>query len=112
MAGFDAGQLLGPLGGQLAIAFGAGCASGYAFCLRTVYKLLSVHTDARHNDCMQRIVKLEEEREDLKQRITILEDRLYSGHARQMEQMRESTVRIIGEDKFKQYGLNQDKKDE
>jgi hypothetical protein len=91
---FDVTQsLLGPFGGQLAIAFGAGCTAGYAFCIRTIYRLLNKHAETQHADCQMQVNMLRE-------RLTILEDRLHSGTMRQMAQMRESEVRVIGEDKL------------
>lgn len=93
-------SLLGPFGGQLALAFGAGCAAGYAFCVRTVYKLLGSHGDARHADCIKQIEALKDANEELKLRVVVLEDRLYSGSNRQMAQMRDSEIRVLGADKL------------
>ena len=96
--GFEVTQsLLGPSGGQLAIAFGAGCAAGYAFCIRTVYKLLGNHSDSRHNDCMKRIEELASENKKLNDRIVTLEERLYMGSNRQLAQVHESSVKLLDE---------------
>lgn len=100
-ASFDVTQsLLGPIGGQLALAFGVGCATGYAFCLRTVYKLLSKHSGERLSDCVKRIEGLKASNKRLEERIVLLEERLYSGSIRQMSQMRESEVRVLGVDRL------------
>lgn len=72
MTGFEISNLLGPMGGQLALAFGTGCAAGYAFCLRTVYKLLATHKDDENKTCIERINKLENENNDLRERLTVL----------------------------------------
>ena len=98
--GFDTTQLLGPLGGALAVAFGGGCAAGYTFCIRTVYKLLGDGHAKLHNSCLERVEILEREKHDLAERVRLLEERLYYGHARQLEQVRESTVRVLGADKI------------
>ena len=96
-AGLD---YLGPVGGQLALAFGAGCIAGYGFCMRTIYKLLQTSSDTRHEDCMKRITDLEADKEELKQRLVIVEDRLFSGTVRQLAQLEESGLRILGADKL------------
>lgn len=93
--GFTVVSLLGPLGGQLAIAFGAGCAAGYAFCVRTLYKVQALHLKDRLADNALLVTEMKEENVDLKLRATVLEDRLYTGTQRQMEQIRESGLRII-----------------
>lgn len=100
MTGIDASQLLGPLGGQLALAFGAGCAAGYAFCIRTVYKLLNSHHDIQHQACLAAIDRLRSDNEELKQRVIVLEDRLYHGTSRQLDQIRDSSIRVLGEHKL------------
>lgn len=100
MAGFDVSTLLGPQGGQLALAFGTGCAAGYAFCLRTVYKLLASHKDAENKTCMERINLLASENNDLRERMTVLEDRWYMGSQRQTEQIRQSSVQVLGKEKL------------
>jgi hypothetical protein len=98
---FDVTQsLLGPDGGQIAIAFGAGCTAGYAFCIRTVYKMLGKHADKQHADCLEHVESLRADNRALNERMTILEDRLYTGTVRQMTQMRESGIRVLGEEKI------------
>lgn len=92
---FDPTAMLGEHGGQLAIAFGAGCVAGYGFCMRTIYKLLQSHRDKEHDICMDRIQSLEREKEALSYRITQMEDRMFHGQERQLAQIRESSLRII-----------------
>lgn len=41
----DGAHLLGPLGGQLALAFGAGSVSGYGFAIRTAYRAVKARLD-------------------------------------------------------------------
>ena len=98
MAGLDISQLLGPLGGQLALAFAAGCTGGYAFCVRTIYRLLGDSNMRLHKTCLEQCEELKRENEDLKDRIRLLEERLFFGQARQLEQVRESSVRVLGSD--------------
>lgn len=93
-------DFLGPLGGQLALAFAAGCAAGYAFCMRTLYKMLKDQKKGEHDDCMERIGALEKDKDELKARVLILEDRLYHGGLRQAQQIRESTVHVLGREKL------------
>lgn len=101
--GFQISHLLGPMGGELAIAFGAGCAAGYAFCLRTVYKMLKANCDAH-------IESLQKENTAVRHRLAIAEDRLYQGTSRQMAQIRESEVRVLGANKLGQPPLPEDDK--
>lgn len=90
----------GAHGGELAIAFGTGCAAGYAFCLRTVHKMLQAHADKEHSTCLQRIEKLENDKGKLEERVHLLEERLVMGAIRQREQLSDSSIRILGEDKL------------
>jgi hypothetical protein len=93
-------KFLGPDGGLLAIAFAAGCTMGYAFCVRTLYKILKEQKATDHDSCLERIAALERDKEELKSRLTLLEDRLYHGQARQLEQIRDSSVEILGRHKL------------
>jgi hypothetical protein len=93
---FDTSALLGPLGGLLALAFGAGCTAGYAFCLRTVYKLLDKTSETIRTTFEERLHDMTKERDNCQARVRLLEDRLYLGQTRQLEQIRESSVRVLG----------------
>ena len=93
----DTAAFLGAHGGQLALAFGSGCVAGYGFCMRTIYKLLETKSEKEHQECLNRIVKLEEEKQDLTTRLGIIEDRLFSGQERQLAQIRQSTVHLLPE---------------
>lgn len=93
----DAAEFLGAHGGQLALAFGSGCVAGYGFCMRTIYKLLEARSEKEHQECLDRIVKLEEEKQDLVARLEVIEDRLFMGQERQLAQIRESTRRLMPE---------------
>lgn len=93
-------RFLGPSGGELALVFAAGCVAGYAFCIRTLYKVLKEQKDKDESECSKRIEKLEEENKELEKRIAILEDRLFHGMSRQAAQVRESTAQILGREKL------------
>lgn len=41
----DGAHLLGAIGGQLALAFGGGCASGYGFAISTAYRAVKSRLD-------------------------------------------------------------------
>lgn len=98
---FDAAKdLLGPLGGQLALAFAAGCAAGYAFCVRTIHRMLQLHTEKEHERCMERIAALEKERDRVEERLKVVEDRWVSGTQRELAQLHISSVRVLGADKL------------
>ena len=60
-------------GGSLAIAFGAGCAAGYGFAIRTAYRAVKqrldkVEADAREDQkrCDMKILTLENEQRELR----------------------------------------------
>jgi hypothetical protein len=97
---FDPSALLGPLGGALGIAFAAGSAAGYAFCVRTVYKLLGEGNNKLYDNCLEHCKQLQDENDDLRKRALVLEERLYFGQTRQLEQIRDSSVTILGRDKL------------
>lgn len=92
----DAIDFLGAHGGQIALAFGAGCVAGYGFCMRTIYQLSQSRSEKEHQRCLDRIMDLEKEKDSLLTRMKDVEDRVYSGQLRQLEQIRESSVRILG----------------
>lgn len=97
MTGLD---FVGPNGGEIAIAFGTGCAAGYAFCVRTIHKMLQMHSDKQHEECVARIEKLEAEKKRLEDRVHIIEERWMMGSERQRAQLHDSSVRVLGADKL------------
>lgn len=100
---FDPSTLTGPLGGIIAIAYGAGAASGYAFCIRTMYKILKSQSDKDEEECKERLLEANKEIERLQEKcegmtgeIRVLNERLILGINRQQEQTRESGMRLLG----------------
>jgi len=82
-------HFLGPNGGEIALAFGAGCAAGYAFCMRTLYKVqCEQHEKAE--------VALKDLLKDERAKSIMLEERLY-GQLRNTGQMRESVTYLLDE---------------
>lgn len=52
----DAGmtaQLMGPLGGALGLAFGAGCVTGYGFAIKTAYRAVKTRLDKVEGDARE-----------------------------------------------------------
>lgn len=99
---FDPASLTGPLGGIIAIAYGAGAASGYAFCLRTMYKILKAQAEKDEKECEDRLAAAQRdndrliERLDTKQiQIDTLNERLIGGMARQADQIRSSGMKLL-----------------
>lgn len=93
----DTASFLGAHGGQLALAFGSGCVAGYGFCMRTIYKLLETKSDKEHQECLNRIIKLEQEKAEMSARLELIEDRMFVGQERQLAQIRQSTARVLPE---------------
>lgn len=99
---FSAAMLLGPLGGIVALAYAAGAASGWGFCVLTVLRITNrqitrlegelaqqkAETAAEKADCARRINSLE-------LRVREVEDRYANGMERQLGQVRQSTSRVI-----------------
>lgn len=83
----------GPVGGILAIAYGAGAASGWFFCLRTMYKLLADQSKKVEDDCK---VQLEEERAEHK----LTRERLLLAMDREKAQIHQSLPVIFGRQKL------------
>lgn len=79
--------LLGPHGGEIALAFSAGAGAGYAFCMRTVYKALKEQREGDHAECKEEI-------RELKGRIVTLEERLY-GQLRNNAQLHDSGISLL-----------------
>lgn len=100
---FDPSTLTGPLGGIIAIAYGAGAASGYAFCLRTMYKILRTQADKDESECKERLLEANKEIERLQEKcdtrdgeIRVLNERLIMGIERQRLQANESGLKLLG----------------
>jgi hypothetical protein len=72
----EASAFTGPLGGIVAVAYGAGAASGYAFCLRTLYKLLKAQLEKDEKEANDRIKGLIATCAAKDRQIEILQDRL------------------------------------
>lgn len=95
---FDFSQLVGPLGGIVAGAFGAGTVSGYGFASRTLGKrieelkgdLAAVKSDQAEERRLHR-----EDLGKLADRLREIEDRTYNGMERQLAQARQSTAVIV-----------------
>lgn len=83
-AAFDASYFIGPFGGIVAIAFGAGAAAGWAFASQTVLKLVTKERE----ECERRIGLLEA-------RVRELEERYIGGLERQLGQIRQSSVSVL-----------------
>lgn len=92
---FDPSSFLGPFGGLIAIAYGAGAASGYAFCLRTMYTILkgnSEKTEKGHEDEITELKKAIQERD---QQIQVLNDRLVFGLERQQRATHDAGLYLL-----------------
>lgn len=88
-------DFLGSNGGQIAIAFGTGCAAGYAFCVRTIHQMLKTHSEHAHDECIKRIEKLEEEKQKLADRLHLIEERWMMGTERQKLQLSDSSIHLL-----------------
>lgn len=100
--GFQAAMLLGPLGGVVALAYAAGAASGWGFCVLTVLRITNkqierlegelaeqkTETAAEKAECARKISSLE-------LRVKEVEDRYTHGMERQLSQVRHSSARVI-----------------
>lgn len=93
---FSVQSLLGQNGGIIAIAYGAGAASGWAFAISTAYRSmktqLSEQRDAHkraQDDCDRRIA-------DLERWVKEQGDRYTQGLERQLAQARDSAARMTG----------------
>lgn len=84
---FSASSLLGPIGGLIGLAFGAGASAGWFFAIRTVYKIVTKERES----CEKRVTILEEQ-------VRALNERYTAGMERQLGQIRQSTVRILRDD--------------
>jgi phosphoenolpyruvate-protein kinase (PTS system EI component) len=80
---FDPSSFLGPIGGLIAIAYGAGTASGYAFCLRTMYQIVKAQSDKNEKNCEHELEELKQKLEQKEAEIRTLNERLIYGLERQ-----------------------------
>lgn len=93
--GFQASMLLGPLGGIVALAYAAGAASGWGFCVLTVLRItnrqitrLEGELASEKAECARRISALES-------RVKEVEDRYTHGMERQLGQVRLSSENLL-----------------
>lgn len=93
---FSVQSLLGQNGGVIAIAYGAGAASGWAFAISTAYRSMKAQlTEQREShkraqdDCDRRIAELE-------RWVREQNERYVGGLERQAEQARQSAARMTG----------------
>lgn len=115
---FSFQSLLGQSGGALALAYGAGAASGWAFAIRTAFRSVKRQVDEQREAHDRQIREMREahdrhinelneqckrDREDCDRRIAHLEawvkeqgDRYTSGLERQLAQARESAQSMTG----------------
>lgn len=101
---FSASELMGPVGGLVGLAFAAGATAGWNFAVRTVLKLttkrfddLKETTTAEQQKCEVRVAALEQE-------MKALRDQYTDGLERQLQQVRESTIRMMSEGQIKNVG--------
>lgn len=114
---FSATSLLGPVGGLLGLAFGAGATAGWGFAIRTSFRTVKKQLEkvesliederreakqaiaAERDDCHRRMAALHDECNrrihNLEARVQEVEDRYMSGMERQALQVRESSIRVI-----------------
>jgi phosphoenolpyruvate-protein kinase (PTS system EI component) len=96
----DINSLSGPFGGLIAMAYAMGAASGYAFCLRTMYKILKEQAAKDETAWQKRIENLEHQLADAQDQIRVLQERLMGGMERQAAQVRESSLHILSRGKL------------
>lgn len=92
---FDPSSLLGPVGGLIAIAYAAGAASGYAFCLRTMYKILKAQADKDELKCEEEVEHYKKRVAELERECRTLNDRLIFGLERQKEATHNAGVYLL-----------------
>lgn len=104
---FSVKDLLGQVGGALAIAYGAGAASGWAFAIRTAFRSVKRQVEEQRDAHAQQIERMEQahrrSQEDCDRRITQLEremrdlsERYTAGLERQLAQARQSAEEMTG----------------
>lgn len=93
--GFQVSMLLGPLGGIVALAYAAGAASGWGFCVLTVLRITNRQIERLEGElatekaeCARRISALES-------RVKEVEDRYTHGMERQLAQVRSSSEHLL-----------------
>jgi len=94
---FHISMLLGPLGGWLALAYAAGAASGWSFCTFTVLRITNKQIKRLEEDLEKEKLDCAREINDLKARVKEVEDRYTSGMENQLRQVRESSLRVLGD---------------
>lgn len=104
---FSLKDLLGQTGGALALAYGAGAASGWAFAIRTAFRAVKKQVEDQRDNHKTQIERLTDEcrrdKEECERRIAHLEawvkeqgDRYTSGLERQLTQARQSAESMTG----------------
>lgn len=91
-------MLLGPLGGVVALAFAAGAAAGWGFCVATILRVTNKQIARLEKELEQERADCAREIAELKQRLQIVEDRYTTGMERQLGQIRRSSRRILGDE--------------
>jgi hypothetical protein len=76
MSLFDTAQLIGPLGGALAAAFGGGAVAGYGFCVKTILNLSNKRIETLEDEVRQEKAECKAAMATLTQRQRELEDML------------------------------------
>lgn len=92
---FDPTTLLGPIGGVIALAYAAGAASGYAFCLRTMYKILKIQADKDETECEKRLDAADHKIQALEDQVKLLNERLLHGMERQHDQVNRAGIYLL-----------------
>lgn len=100
--------LMGPVGGLLGLAFGAGATAGWQFSQRTMMSMLRKQVDSLTSDLASERALRQREKDDcdnrirqLENRIQTIDDRYTSGLERQLMQVRESSARLIDQGRIR-----------
>lgn len=92
---FQAAMLLGPLGGIVALAYAAGAASGWGFCVLTVLRITNKQIERLETELRDEKKQCADQIAALTLRVKEVEDRYTNGMERQLSQVRQSSVEII-----------------
>ncbi len=92
----DPSSFLGPVGGLIAIAYGAGAASGYAFCLRTMYKILKSQSEKDEKKCEDEVEEYKKKNAELERECKALNERLIFGIEHQREATHNAGMYLLG----------------
>lgn len=104
-AAFHVSDLLGPTGGVVALAYAAGAASGWGFCVATVLRITNRQIRRLEDEVRDEKRARQDEKDDCDRKIEALaarvrevEDRYTHGMERQLSQVRQSSVALIRRD--------------